>query len=301
MVHKFLLLALGLVFALPGTSYAQRGGQQQTEVRIKSDSTSLFPRNFYTLHFLDSPDKSISKFTLRFKAYGVVAGCAAMQKGRPPFTEKDLYKNVKDGAQVTFLNKRLKIEIIDTNIKVNKRAPRYALHDCEKKHNESYVDIPLDRDELIRRGIKKLEVKSANYGDFGIHDVEINEDRFLIKLKSSAGEYWETYWFFPENTISLVASGAKQGQNITELIREFGISHGLIPMDEVLDGYELPHTALHYVFFTDPKRRFIGQLDESGQSTPVGKIKPTRTIYGVNGPREENYTLDISIMNPMQE
>lgn len=300
MLQKFLFITLALSVLTPTSSYAQGKGQQ-TEVRIKANSTSLFPRNFYALQFFGNPKQSESKFTIRFQAHGVVAGCASMKKGNVPFDQKGMYKNVKDGAEVKYLGKRIKVAILDTDIRLDNFDPRYSNHDCEKKNNISFVDIPLDRDDLIKRGTNKIKLDSINYGDFGEHDIDINKDRITLKVKSPAGEYWPTFWFFPSNSITLSATGAKQGENITEMIREFGISHGLIPMEDVLDGYKLPHTALNYVLFTDPQGRFINQINDDTPNVFIGKIKPSRTIYGVDGPREVSYAIDVNVSLPVQE
>ncbi len=299
MLQKFLLTVLGLVLIIPTPSHAQRKGQT-TEVRINSKSTSLFPRNWYALSFFGNPRESETKFTMRFQAHGVVAGCATMKKGRVPHGLKSIYKNIKDGAQVKYSAKKVKVSILDTELNVKKRAARYDNYDCDKKHNISYVDIPFDRDQLIKREIKNIRLESIKYGNFGEHELDVNEDRIILKIAPDRGNYWATFWFFPSNSIVLEAASAKQGQDLTEIIREFGISHGLIPMEDVLEGYELPHSVKNYVFFTDPSRRFIGQLNDEKQSAFVGKITPTRTIYGVDGPREVANPLDVHASYPVQ-
>lgn len=238
---------------------------------------------------------------MRFQAVGVVAGCATMKKGHLSKADKEQYKNIKDGAQVDYLGKKVRVAILDTQLKISDKDPRYGNHDCTKSHNISYVDIDFDRDDLIKKGTNKLELKSVKYGNFGEHELDVNKDRLIFKVKTSEGEYWPTFWFFPSNSITLYATGAKQGENVTELIREFGISHGLIPMEDVLDGYNLPHTALSHVFFADPTGKFINRLNEDNQSAFVGKIKPTRTVYGVDGPREESYGVDLHVSYAVQE
>lgn len=300
MVQKFLLAALALILIAPTPSHAQRKGQT-TEVRINLNSTSLFPRNAYQLLFFGDPRKSETDFTLRFQAQGVVAGCATMKKGRVPRAQKEMYKNIKDGAKIQYLGKRMKIAILDTDLDVKKRAPRYDNYDCKKNHNISFVDIPLNRDDLIKRDTNKIKLDSIKYGDFGEHEIDVNEDRLIFKVKTSEGEYWPTFWFFPANAIVLDATGSKQGENVTEMIREFGISHGLIPMEDVLEGYKLPHTVHNHVFFTDPSGKFINRLDDENTSAFVGKIKPTRTIYGVDGPREQSYSVDVHVSHAVQQ
>lgn len=292
MIKKILLSLLTLAVISPTATNAQSGGQTTT-IRIKTDSISLFPRNYYTLAFFNDPRISESDFTIRFRAYGVVAGCASMAEDTLPEGQEDMYKNIKDGAQIKYVPKKLKIAILDRVISLDEEDPRYTPHDCSIKHNESFVDIPLNRDNLIKRGIEKIKLDSIKYGDFGEHEIEVDESRVTLKLKSWAGEYWPTFWFFPSNSIVLKTTSAKHGEDVTEMIREFGISHGLIPMEDVLEDYKLPHTAKDYVYFTDPSRRFLERLNDETPSIFVGKINPTRTIYGVDGPRELSYAVDV--------
>lgn len=302
MAYKFLISALFLSLLAPQESYAQIGGDQSTQVNIRSRSSSILPRNRYNLSFFDDPSvQSESGFIMRFMAEGVVAGCAQMKKGRIPFAQRDLYKNVKDGAQVDFSSDRANVAIVDTRVDLNDREPRYSLSDCEIKNSVSFVDVPFDRDNLIERGIKKFEITSVIYGDFGQHEIDINKDRFIFKSPTpDSGEIWSTYWFFPPNSVTLIASKTKQGLDLKDVIREFGISHGLVPMDEALEGYTLPHTAKNYVIFADPRERFSSQL-ETSDSVPVGVVRSSRTIYGVNGPTEQEVVLDVSAIRPFAQ
>ncbi len=302
MVQKLRLAALLLLLGMltPQSSFAQDAGNS-SEVRIKENSTSLFPRNVYDLQFFNDPRTSESEFKMRFIARGVVAGCAYMEKGRPPFEERERYKDVKDGYLKTFQSSVLKIDLIDTNVRLDEKNPRYSAHDCNTKHNISYIDVPINRDELIDSGIKKFMIYNANYGDFGEHEIDVNKDRFILKAKSPAGEYWATLWFFPKNSVTLIAPEAKNGNNVKDLIREFGISHGLTPIEDVLEGYTQPRTAKNYVIFNDPKGRFVNQLSEEQKRVLIGTISPTRTIYGAAGPGQEPYTVNLFAALPVQK
>lgn len=303
MVQKFLLAALLILLFAPISTFAQHKGQT-TEEEINLNSTHLFPRHYYTLRFMSDPRQSESEFTMRLQAYGVVSGCAEMEKGR---VEKELRKRyaeaIKNGYQISYLGKRIRIEILDNDVKVNKKKhpDRYSPHDCNIKHLISYTDVKLDRDKLLKQKAEKIQFESVKYGDFGEYDIDVNEDRFILKVNTGGSEVWYHFWFFPSNSIVLKATAAKQGENVTELIREFGISHGLIPMEDVLDGYKLPHTAMSHVFFTDPTGKFINRLNNENQNAFVGKIKPTRTVYGVDGPREEAYGIDLHASFAVQE
>lgn len=235
---------------------------------------------------------------MRLQSYGVASGCAEMKKGR---VEKELRKRykeaIKNGYQVSYSAKGVRVEILDTEVKVNKKKhpDRYGTHDCDIKQLISYADIKLNRDELLKRGTEKIQIESIKYGDFGEHDLDVSKDRFIMKVKGNSGEYWHKFWFFPSNSIALEAPSAKQGQDVTELIREFGTSHGLIPMESVLKGYEIPYTAKNYVFFTDPSGKFINRLNDDTPNALVGKIQTTRTVYGVDGPREETQAIDLLV------
>ena len=230
---------------------------------------------------------------MRLAAHGEVSGCATMSD-----SEVEIEK-----AHNTL---RLKIEdpqiILDSNKRLSKHyKSRYGNHDCEIKRNISSFDIKLDRDILIKKKIKHISLTSKEYGPFGKMDIYVDKYKIEISTKSYSGDEMTTLWFFPKNSLVLHAPKAKIGQNIQGLIREYGISRGLEPIEDALDKYELPYNANDYVFFTDPSKYIISQLTSLDQNIVVGKITPNKTIYDANGSKEEPYDLDIYATLPGQD
>ncbi len=279
--RSFLTLLFLSVFVTPLAANAQTH-----IVRVKENSTSLFPRNVYTVQFFNNPNVSESKFTLRLASYGEVAGCASM-------TEPELETQMVSG--------RLKLKVTDSEVILNDEDPRYSPYDCETKNNRSFFDVELDRDELISKKIKKVKLKSEEYGDFIEADIDINEDRIEFITKSSAGSHMVTFWFFPDNAVVLTAPQAKSNQDVKALIRDFGIAQGLTPMENRLEGFELPYTAKNYVMFTDQNNAVINQLETVDARVQLGDITPLRTVHSINGQSEEPYALPVFASVPKQQ
>ncbi len=272
-VASFLLI--GAFSSVP--AYAQYDGDTM-KVQVKENSTNLFRRDFYTIEFLNTPTVSTSKFIMRLASYGTVSGCGTMTKARV------------DTEQI---NDRLDIEVRDAEVKVKKRSPRYTNYDCENKQLEAYFDIELDRDELIENGVKKIALESIRYGEFTTSEIDVTHDRIVLKNKNEGGEYIITFWFFPFNTLILHTPNAKQGQDVQDLIRDFAKKNDLTPLERRFKEFELPYNAMHYAFFTDPKRTFHKQLNEVGENINIGHVTTYRTVYTANGPVEEPYNLDV--------
>lgn len=283
MIHKIVLFSLfTLSFftaaSIPSQSFAQYDGDTM-KVRIKENSTSLFRRDSYTIEFFNNPSVSTKKFTMRLVSYGEVSGCAHLSSAK---------------VDTKTINGTVKINAKDSEIRVNKKAPRYTPYDCEVKHLKSFLDVELDRNELIDNKIKHISLESKKYGEFNTMDVDINRQR--IELSNQAGDstFLTTFWFFPRNSVILHTPSAKIGLNTQDLIREFGEKHGMISMEDRYKGFELPYHASHYVFFSDANRAFFGdKVTEVGQNVKVGEVTAQRTVYTAQGPVEEDYTLDV--------
>ncbi len=270
-------LFLAILAVIPSTAQAGYDGNTQTVI-IMEDSTSLFPRSFYTIEIFNNPQISESDFTLRLASYGEVSGCASMSES---------YIETKEMLGT------IKLTVSDPEIMLDDMEPRYSLHDCEIKNNRSIIDVELNRDELIKKKIKHIKLKSASYGDFLTSDIEVSKEKFVLSVKSPISTFMKTFWFFPKNAIILHVPNAKLGQDVQALIKEFGEAQGLIHMEDKFKGFELPYNANSYAFFTDPSGEIIDKLSSIGENITIGNIAPTRTVYDANGAKEEPYDLAI--------
>ena len=275
------ILCLAIVLLSSAPVQAAGYGRDVMEIRVKDHSISLFPRNFYTIEFFNTPYISESHFTMRLASYGEVSGCAGMSDG---------------AVEARRVNDSIKLKVTDSEIELDD-VPRYSNYDCKIKRNKSFFDISLDRDYMIRQNIKKIALTSEKYGEFLTADVTI--DRHKITM-SPHKAHMVTFWFFPSDSIALHAPGAQQDRDIRDIIRSYGVAHGLVPMEKILDGFELPHAG-DYVLFTDPGRRMTERLEGAGSPVNTGHITPVRTVYTATGPREEFYSLAIYAARPPQQ
>lgn len=298
MMKKFLFL---LLTALLSTTLFQTNALAQIDdnsevVEIDYDTVSLFPRNFYTVEMFNNPSVSESDFTLRIASYGVVSGCAEMTKSK---------------QEVNEINDRIQISVKDSEIRVKKRQPRYTNYDCKTNELLSYHDVKFNRDDMIEKGIKKIALraerkdvtKKKSYQDFG--EIEILE---LTKEKIEFEDYAPVYgkrlvrlWFFPKNTVVLVAPNAKQGVDVKDQIRAYGEQElGLTSIEDRFEGFTLKATANNYVLFQDTNGNIVENLENIGEYNQVGNITLTRTVYGPNGAEEEPFSIPVMATLPGQ-
>ncbi len=280
MVKKYLFSLLFLIIlsgaALP--AYAKYNNDT-VEVDIEDlYELGVFNRSFYTIEIFNNPQVSESKFTLRFASFGEISGCADMSESE--LTQKQVVDSIR-------------LEITDSEIILNDEAPRYSNYDCKVKYNKSFFDVELDRDQLIKRKIKKIELKSTEYGRFLTSNINVTKHKVELSIEKSYSNFMKTFWFLPKNAVVLHAPQAKIGQDVQALIKKFGASQSLIPMEKAYDKFELPYDANSYALFTNPSGHITKQLHSIGDNVVVGRITPTRTIYGANGSVEEPYSLEI--------
>lgn len=299
LLFSLLLTVFTVSFFIASPSYAQyAGGNSSKEEKVDEEfRISLFPEDTYGIAFFHEPHLSENKFTLRLFYYGTVSGCAHMEDLTK---EEDMEKyNFVDGITTKIVSGTFEVIISQPSLVDSDDHPRYTSYDCDIQHNDSYVDIKLDRDYLIKKKIKKMGFKNIKTGDFGDFDIDINQDRFILKTPSEEGQIWYKLWFFPENSVVLLAPQAKLGMDVKDKIKDFAAQHGLVPMDDVLDGYTLPHSASNYVFFDDPKGVFTRKLSEENNSMNVGQITAMKTYYGPSGTKQEPYSLDVIAKLPL--
>ena len=282
------LLLLGFIafsFSLPAPSaLAQNAGGTQIE-EVPEEAISIFSRDHYQVEFLDAPDDSISKFTMRLSSFGQLSGCASMTK---PIVE------TKSTAQA------IAVEVVDSEIKLDNKKPRYTNYDCKIKQNRSFFDVVLDRDELIENNIKEIKLTSVEYGDFTTSEIDVNEERFILKVKTYYGDLFIKYFFFPKNTVILSTPFAKSGQSSVELLKEYARLQGLKAADDHFEDYILPHHKEHEIAFVDRWNRIMPLIDNPDETQVIGQVTAYRRVYGVNGPVDEPYDLDVYASVPKQ-
>ncbi len=279
MIKKILLsLLLLTIVTIPSIS-AQAGNKGGTEtVNIVEYSFSLFPRHFYTIELFNNPQISESQFTMRFASYGIVSGCASMYGGS--LETKETFDTIK-------------LTISDAEVTINDDDPRYTNYDCEITKNRSFFDVKLDRDELIKKKTKHIELKSESYGNFVKFDIDVSKEKITLFIKNQNSTFIETLWFLPKNAVILHVPNAKAGLDIQSQIKKFGKAQGLNLMEDIYKGFELPYDANNYALFTDSTGGIVSRLFGIDENIKVGNITVSRTIYDANGAKEEDYDLDV--------
>ncbi len=286
MIQKFLISFFLLTAVFIFSSTAQAGYNGDTlNLKVEEEEKEilkLFPRNFYTIDFFNNPSSSESDFTMRLGAYGEITGCAHM---------------TKSDVEMSQVHDYIKLKVTDAEIELNDEKPRYTNYDCESSVNKSYIDIKLNRDDLIKNKIKKIKLSSEEYGEFLTSEITVTKEKIELTPNSS---FMVTFWFFPKNSVILHTPHAKLDSDVQGLIRDFGVSQGLIPMEDALEKFKLPYNVHNSVFFTNPSGHIIRNLHAISENVEIGTITTTRTIYDKNGAKEEPYSLKVQATLPGQ-
>lgn len=267
-----------------GTACAESPSAATLEPEEPYTYPGLFNREAYMLRFIRNHETP-NMVTVRFISFGDVEGCAKM---------------TGDEVEIKKTPPVLKLEIKDSELLLKNDEARYGNYDCEKQVNRSYFDVLLNRDELIENKIETIALTSEKYGQFMDSDVDATKERLKLTAHSQWGGTVFTYWFYPENTVILYTYQSKYGDDFKDRIREFGIAQGLVPLEDALEGFELPKNVKTAYYFTDPKGSVTELLQDSASPPVLGQITPTRTVHGPDGPVEEPYNIDIVARYPGQ-
>ncbi|MCK5374642.1 MAG: hypothetical protein KAJ40_05105 [Alphaproteobacteria bacterium] len=265
----------------------QENVSDTSRTMVYGTPVAILPSYAYYVSFMHSPNISESAFTMRIAQYGVVSGCIHLQKD-------DFTLEKESTVKTKYLGERMEFVLDMPVIALNDGEPRYSNYDCETSHLESYIDVRLDRDELLQKGIRKFSYKTSDY-DFGSYEIDLTKERLIFKGKNATGvgELWRTLWFFPKESLKLYVSGAKADLDLVQEIRDFGLARGLIPMDKAIEGYIQPYQEKHSVYFTDPRKIYMRDLTIKDDKKEVGSIGVNKTYYGPDGTEDHLKALPI--------
>lgn len=268
----FSMVLIGMTFPLPARADVDDYEQEEGTL------TNLLSRNDYKVRFFNTPYLSDNTFTMRLYAFGKVSGCA---------------HTTGSYVELETVGDTLEIEVVESEILLNDKEPLYSNHECEIKGNESFFDVLLDRDQLIKDEIEHISLRSRKYGDYATVDIKVKKDSIRLTIPSEKREYNVTFWFLPKNTITLQTPNAKNRDDVRDAIRTFGMAQGLTPIEKIIQNYEFEHDSHNYVVFVDTEGRFTKNLDTIDTVAPIGKVTLTRTRYTAKGPAEELYELEV--------
>lgn len=293
MIKKFFFLSFALCslfLALPHNPAYAVGKDSNTETKeVPKGLQGLLPRTFYVTQFFQDPSLPENEFYIKIASYGAVSGCAELT-----FSKQE----IKDGVET------ITVQIKDPEVMVKKfNNPRYTNYDCKINTLSASVDVKLNRDTLMNHNVTKINIESEKYGKFNSADIKVTEQKIEMTTKSPEGDQMDTLWFFPKNTVLLLAPNAKKSDGLAtqQLIKEFGIAQGFKPMEDVLDGYELPYNAENFALFVDETGSVRDQLKTPDDFVPIGHIKPTRKVHGPQGTYDESYDVEVFASLPGQD
>ncbi|MGB4058405.1 MAG: hypothetical protein WBK77_10015, partial [Alphaproteobacteria bacterium] len=113
--------------------------------KVEDDSVSgILPNFIYAGTFLRLPDAAPGDLTLRIISPVLFTGCV---KHKNPTIE------IKTQGDTMYM------DITDAVIE-NDKSVRYAHYQCDVHNRYAYIDLPLNRDELIKNGTKKIVGKN---------------------------------------------------------------------------------------------------------------------------------------------
>jgi hypothetical protein len=152
------------------------------------------------------------------------------------------------------------------------RTVRYAHYECDVRRQFEQVDLPLNRADLLEKGINKIMISN---GKGASRDITLDVTDYKITAMASgkrvanqvsgvpgAGPI-SSYWFYPENTIVLSTLGKPVTKEIAAEITDKAKLVGLTPMNEIIAGFETP--SKDNLYFVDQGGRFKNEVANAGR------------------------------------
>ncbi len=286
-LKRFYIFALLMVFAFPCMTFitSQAANAQMPGEEEEDDvSLNLVSRGLFAAAIQRVSDGKEGDFNMHYMNMGVVSGCVGV-------TEPQI--------NLVFSQRKLEISIEeDTEFELRNLERHYGSYSCNIETHTLSFDIRLNRDDLIERNVQTIGLKSKKYGKYTDFKVDINKERIIFEAKYPAAGGYETFWFYPANTVILHTPSAKSAQDVGALIDAFAERNGLVPMKDTLKEFERPVWVKNVKYYTDPSGRILNQIASAERDQQVGTIQPTKTMYGADGPAEQPYDLAVYARKP---
>ena len=224
-------------------------------------------------------DAKDGKIAFRITNTAAVTGCI---KSKPP------------EAEVELSWKKVEISIIESVTRLNEDERDYKLNNCEVKAAAPYVDVVLDRDELIEGGVEKIEFSSKAMGMFMSLKTLIDKEKafFLIPVQENIntvptslllnGKNKYTYWFFPENTVVLYNETLEINDHTAQKISDFARRRGLVPITEKYKDFRTHDGNRHKMYFIDVDGAYAHQIKGEEVMT-LGNIELDEIYHTASG------------------
>jgi hypothetical protein len=243
---------------------------------------ALLPTFEYTINFIRVPGSS-GQVVMRMMMPLALSGCVKMK--HPVITIRETPPLISLRAT------SLELEI--------DKSVRYAHFQCDVRSQYAYFDLPLDRDNLLEKNIRKINVRS-DAGHFRNIDLDVNENRLIAMIsgnQTKAGMIpgaggMTTFWFFPENTIVLSAGEKLDTAARTEL-KSRARGAGLVPVEEQIVDFKPDPVKTNIAYFIDPTGRWKDQISDAGKPVAFGTIAASETFFGPNGQYQQPRNIQV--------
>lgn len=278
-LRLFFPLFLAVICLFSTSVYAAPVGSRVIE--LEDFIAGIVPRNAYQIELTQPPEAAEGEFFIRLSVPMNVTGCAKMTKSE---------------SEKVVSTRSLRINVIDPQLKSRgKDVVRYGNYECRPQTNDVSINIPVNRDELLANKIERITIQSDKYGPVANFKIEVTQQTFDILTENEQGDVSrkQRIWFMPKDTVVLFAPHVKLGKDVSEMLLETGFSNGLVPLEDVIEGFTMPENVKNVRYFSDPSRKIRRQLQTADDMVSIGSISPTRTIYGADGAYEESYTVEV--------
>lgn len=237
-------------------------------------ASQILPNYLYNIHFLRIPGERPTQTVLRIITPVAITGCLTMKNPT---------------VKIQSYGQTMQLTLGETGIHLD-RSVRYAHYQCDMHYKYAYVDVPLDRDQLIENGTKKITMKSA-IGHLADIDLDVNEQRMTATVKNGGDIL--THWFYPENTVVLIAPMAKMDETTRADITEAAKAHGLVPLSDRIASFDTDAYSKNALFFVDRSDNLSKKIDAAGKPVIFDTISVPDTYSGPNGSYTQPANIDV--------
>ena len=261
---------------------------------FKPQGAKLVPNFFYygivTRPSYAGPDD----LNLTMMSPGSVSGCLYSE---PPSVKTEI------------AGKTLKIEMVDPLLDADWETVRYFHYDCKTQTTTQKIDITLSKDRLIRNDINKIVLANDEFGTVGEFEIELDKNKIVVKAdplyemifgrRGRGGKQVVTHWFYPENTLVLFSSSIDlRDEKNREKAIALGRSKGLVPLEEVLEGFETGDKKEKLLYMVDTANVFSDETNEESSAFVLGTVTAGETFYGPQGAYEKPVKKPIYAKSP---
>lgn len=250
--------------------------------RKTAGAPPLLPTGSQFIYFVRSGNAKSNEATLRMFTPVSIDGCVNVI---PPSVKMRKYGNV------------LAYSVQEGAVTLDKKT-QYGHFQCDSASRAAATDIVLNRDELLRDGIKSISLQAAN-GAMDVYDINVTPDNITLTSRNPATTFKPftgtarsnplSYDFYPDNLLILYAPFAPADQDISADIAALAQRKGLAESTILKNGPEL--------YFIDRVGTLAGSL-EFGANAYVGSVNAPETYRGPNGPYEQPRAVDIYAKRP---